>query len=264
MRLKLVPAHNGAVIYQGPSRLDGQPIVAVVTGLRDRSANPKTGGMLQTYILRADVPPLEAIESGADASVCGDCVHRKVNGAGSCYVNVGQGPRSVYAAWDEDSYPMLSPTGLGEGRIVRLGTYGDPVAVPIGVWDGLLSGALGHSGYTHQWKCAIAREYRRLLMASVDTEGQMRFARRKGWRTFRVRGADETVLRGEVVCPASEEAGKRKTCQECLACDGSREGDRRVGIVIAVHGLAWKVSRYTEYRRWKAQRRRYRVKEVAW
>lgn len=262
MRLKLVQRHNGAVIYQGPSRLDGQPIVAVVTGLRDRSDNPKTGDMLQTYVLRADVPPLDAVESGADASVCGDCVHRKVNGAGSCYVNVGQGPRAVYAAYSEDSYPTLDPVGLGAGRIVRLGTYGDPVAVPIEVWDGLLTGSLGHSGYTHQWKYAIAREYRRLLMASVETEAQMRFARRKGWRTFRVKNADEPALRGEAVCPASEEAGRRKTCQECLACDGAREGDRRVGIVIAVHGLAWKVSRYGEYRRRKAQRRRYRVKEV--
>jgi hypothetical protein len=38
---------NGAILYRGPSLLDGAPIVAIVTGLASTSANAKTGAMLQ-------------------------------------------------------------------------------------------------------------------------------------------------------------------------------------------------------------------------
>jgi hypothetical protein len=36
-----------------------------------------------------------------------------------------------------------------------------------------------------------------------------------------------------VLCPASEEAGKKLTCQECLACGG---GNRQGSIYIPAHG----------------------------
>src|SRR4051794_26776622 len=42
---------------------------------------------------------VEALKDGSDRSVCGDCVHRTADGAGSCYVNVAQAPQSVYHAW---------------------------------------------------------------------------------------------------------------------------------------------------------------------
>ncbi len=59
----------GAVVYDGPSRLDGERVVCVVTGFHVVN-NPKTGDMLQTWILRADQHPMEARKSGADFSVC--------------------------------------------------------------------------------------------------------------------------------------------------------------------------------------------------
>jgi hypothetical protein len=47
---------NG-IIYQGPSLLDGAPIVVIANYSK---SNRKTGGVVQTYILRADMNPLEA------------------------------------------------------------------------------------------------------------------------------------------------------------------------------------------------------------
>lgn len=67
---------NGAIVWDGPSRIDGSPIMAIVTGLRTASANPKTGDMLQTWILRSDMHPMDAIKSGADYGICGSCGHR--------------------------------------------------------------------------------------------------------------------------------------------------------------------------------------------
>lgn len=67
---------NGVVLYEGPSAIDGSPIVAIVTGFKDPSKNDKTGTMLQVWILRADVEPHEAQKTGADSAVCGDCPMR--------------------------------------------------------------------------------------------------------------------------------------------------------------------------------------------
>ena len=55
--------------------------------LQDKaSRNPKTGPMVQLWILRADVHPMEAISTGTDSSICGGCKHRGANGRErSCY-----------------------------------------------------------------------------------------------------------------------------------------------------------------------------------
>ena len=73
---------NGRVVWEGESRLDGAPIVLIVTGFSQKSANRKTGRMLQSYILRRDVAPLEAVRTGLDTSVCGGCRHRSPRGIG--------------------------------------------------------------------------------------------------------------------------------------------------------------------------------------
>ena len=63
----------GFVFYRGKSPIDGAPIVAIATL---ESKNGKTGDMVQTWILREDISPLMAIKTGADRSICGNCVHR--------------------------------------------------------------------------------------------------------------------------------------------------------------------------------------------
>lgn len=226
---------TGFILYRGPSLLDGAPIVVVATM---KTKNRKTGNMVQTWILRDDMSPLAAVRSGADASVCGDCPHRGT----SCYVNVGQAPSSVHRGLERGVYPLTTAQGLatiGRGRLVRLGAYGDPAAVPLSVWTALLSESTGHTGYTHQWKRSDLTEIPGLLglvMASADSPADAAQARSLGARFFRIRGADDPLARGEFTCPASDEGGSRGTCADCLACDGSARGASKASPVIIAHG----------------------------
>lgn len=231
---------TGYIIYRGPSLLDGAPIVVVaVVG----SGNRKTGNMVLTYILREDIRPTDAVRSGEDASICGDCKHRPSKG-GACYVVVAQGPTVVFKGVQRGIYPVaVDISDVGEGRMVRLGTYGDPAAVPSYVWRALLAQAIGHTGYTHQWRNAA--DLRDLCMASADTPDEQNVASAQGWRTFRIRLASETLTAREFACPASEEGGKRKLCAECGACNGARRAGQASPAIIA-HGN--KASRYIAMR----------------
>src|SRR5215471_15345831 len=105
---------RGVVLYDGASLLDGSPIVAIATGLDRPSTNPKTGTMIQTYILAREQTPLEALRSGSDRSVCGDCPFSSLanGGIATCYVNVAQGPQSVYRAYLRGAYPQLATSHL--------------------------------------------------------------------------------------------------------------------------------------------------------
>jgi hypothetical protein len=220
--------------------IDGQRIVAIVVGLAG-SKNVKTGNMVQTYIIRPDMSPIEAVRAGLDVSICGGCKHRGdgMGGARSCYVTLVHGPRSVYAAYTRGVYQDASPEAVAHivaGRMIRLGTYGDPAAVPFPVWKALLQFAAGHTGYSHQWR-TLTGAWSRLLMASVDSVAEMDEAHESGWRTFRV-GA-EPVRGVEINCPASEEAGKRVQCADCLLCMGTTSRSPR-SIQIAPHGTGAK------------------------
>lgn len=64
---------TGFVFYDGPSSINGAPIVGIATM---ESRNGKTGNMIQTFIVRADQHPLEALSTGADSAICGDCALR--------------------------------------------------------------------------------------------------------------------------------------------------------------------------------------------
>jgi hypothetical protein len=248
---------TGAVLYHGPSMYDGAPIVCIVTGLAGKraSANRKTGGMLQTWILRADVDPIAALRSREDSSVCGSCKHRgdpETGRSRTCYVNVGQAPLSVWRAWQRGAYgaPLAdaeSIAALGAGLGVRLGSYGDPAAVPANVWHALTSRAAFRTGYTHGWRDAEP-SLAQLCMASADSLGEAREARERGFRTFRVAAFGDTFREvGEARCPASEEAGKRVTCDGCplaRTVNGARvpgcggAGVTGPNVVIQAHGAA--------------------------
>lgn len=225
---------NGVILYEGPSVLTGAPIVAIVTGLSRRSENPKTGDMLQTYILPATAPHI-AVRTGADVAVCGSCPLRPaVNGG--CYVRTSDAPLAVWQAYGRGAYAPLNPDTLAAatGRLLRLGSYGDPVAVPFDAWEPLLTVVRGHTGYTHQWANPAGAWASAYCMASAETAAGAERAESMGWRVFHV-GPAPTLTRRVITCPASSEAGKRTTCAKCRLCNGT-SGLSRVHITIAPHG----------------------------
>ena len=194
--------------------------------------------MIQTWILPQDTKPTEAVEEGTDDSICGDCRHRKIDGKRTCYVNVGHGPLQVWKGYKAGKYPRLPELSqITTGRMVRFGAYGDPAAIPSWVWLHLKRHAKGWTGYTHQWRtcCPSLMD---VCMASVDNEWESRIAKRLGWRTFRCRSTDEPLIQGEIMCPASEEAGKLSQCETCLLCAGSYSNKKGKipNISIIVHG----------------------------
>ena len=230
---------NSAILYEGPSAIDGKPIVAIATY---SGRNRKTGAMVQTYILRADINPLDASKTGEDFSICGDCPlrgeptndpARKIAKGRRCYVNLAQGVLIVWRAYKRGVYaPTDDIAALGADRMVRLGTYGDPAAVPVEVWHALTGRAKGWTGYTHQWRTTPA--LRGLCMASVDNEAQGVIARAMGWRTFRVAARGETappVRLVEINCPASKESGARVQCESCGLCKGAASAGKSIMIM---------------------------------
>lgn len=225
----------GAILYQGPSQLDGKPIVVIAIW---SSKNSKTGDMLQTYILRSDIDPRDANKYGEDESICGNCQHKgtptfdplKVLAENrTCYVNMGQGVLIVYNAFIAGKYPVASPRTVGRKRNVRIGTYGDGAAAPSYIWDDLLADAIGHTAYTHNG--GDPQRY----MVSADSLQQAQTAWASKHRTFRVvRDVSEIDRTHEALCPASKEAGYKATCATCLLCGGTSV--KAKSIAIPVHG----------------------------
>ncbi len=241
---------NSVVVYDGPSMLDRQRIIVIMTR---QSANPKTANMVQTWILCAAADPITANRNGSDVSICGNCPLRgtanptKARGtadARGCYVSLIFGPSKVWKAWQRGKLDTLTPAQAAKlirGRMLRLGSYGDPAAVPASVWRPLLAAAAGWTGYTHQSDRRTARP--EWLMSSVETRAQAERQWAKGVRTFRVISHIDQLAKGlEVICPASKEGGKRTTCDSCALCSGTSIKARSVAIVArgtgASHALA--------------------------
>jgi len=235
----------GFIAYEGPSMIDGRPIVVIVNKI-DGSDNAKTGAIVQSFIIRSDVAPTDALKTGDDVSICGQCVHRpllaKTNGAAPCYVNVGRSVRSVYEAYKRGRYERANQATIATalaGKIVRLGTYGDPAAAPVDMWHAITEHAAGRRGYTHQWQAADFDHaaWAPLVMASADTIDEAAQANLYGMRVFRVSvGVDQQA--GETICPASAEGGRKATCEKCILCSGTTITAR--DVVIADHASGHK------------------------
>jgi len=235
--------YSGVVLYDGPSRIDGAPIVAIACRITEASSNGKTGAMVQTFIMRQDIAPHEALKTGEDSSVCGDCPLRPINkGATRCYVRVYQAPLSVWNAYHRGRYAVPGADfdakllqELFEGLAFRIGSYGDPAAIPSSVWKTATRRVKNRTGYTHQWRKRIGAGLKNLCMASADSESDVADATARGWRTFRVRKHDAPTLKIESICPASAEGKRRTQCDTCGLCQGATIAAKN--IVIADHGL---------------------------
>lgn len=229
---------RGVVLYRGPSLIDGGPIVAIATF---RSSNQKTGDVPQVWILRADVPPVQAAKTSVDRSICGFCPLRGRVADGrnverACYVVLHQAPSAVWLGYRRGIYREVAIAQLPRlfaGAFVRLGAYGDPAAVPLHVWRALLAQARGWTAYTHLWRTANLQSF---AMASCETDTDAREAQARGYRVFRLVAPGTPRLPGYAACPASAEQGRRLTCMECRACNGSALGLPTSHVQIEIHG----------------------------
>jgi len=236
-------ARKTIILYQGASLINGQPIVALA---QSDSTNSKTGNMIQTFILDASVDPLTASRTGKDESICGSCPHRGTpnnNDKGqatnrTCYVTLAHAPLGKYKAYKKGVYGTKTATlkeiaEFGSLQGVRLGTYGDPCAIDNEVWQALTSKALYSTAYTH----AAINPMPESIMTSTDNLKQSIDAWGRNERTFRVIShVDQLYKRREILCPASEEMGKRATCASCKLCGGASVNAKSIAIVA--HGTS--------------------------
>ena len=129
-------SYPGVILRIGPSDLTNDTIATIAIF---NSTNRKTGDMIQIYYLPVNIPPTEAVKTGADASVCGNCNLRhllaKQQNIKPCYVKKFHGPSAVYRSCKAGRYPHLKKMKprLWQGVLqvlatkpVRLGAYGDP------------------------------------------------------------------------------------------------------------------------------------------
>lgn len=243
---------TATILYQGPSMIDGAPIVMIAT---TSSKNSKTGGIIQTWILNDNGrTPLDNNREGLDYSICGNCQHRgtpdptRSTGQATgrtCYVALYQGVSAVAAKHQRGGYPTATPeqaAAMLSGQGLRLGSYGDPSAIPQRVIDQLISYAAYHTAYTHQ-QDIMPTDPR--MMVSADTRTEAKQAHQQGRRTFRVIPVSDWTNEGkaallptEILCPASaESSAKDVTCSDCRLCNGSTSAKAK-SIAIVAHGTS--------------------------
>ena len=233
----------GYILDEFNSPIDGSPCVAILTL---NSSNRKTGNMAQVWILRSDINPVEALNTGADYSICGNCPHRKGEnqlidgqlifidkGERSCYVNAGQAPNSIFKAYKAGKYvhdPMLLESRKAvKGRSIRFGAYGDPAIIRPVIVKTLIKACKSHTGYTHQWRQEFADQFVGLFMASCDGFNDYLEATSHGWKTFSVvpKGYQPSSIK---LCPATVINSKAQ-CNTCKLCDGAK-----TDIYVEAHG----------------------------
>jgi hypothetical protein len=228
---------NGCILHES---ID---LVVIATGFKAKSTNEKTGGMIQIYILHRTLHPMEAVKTGADFVVCGNCQHRKdANGKRRCYVQIAKGPSSVWQCYQRGGYARAALSeipAIFADRLVRFGAYGDPAFIPREIVESIARAARRWTGYSHQWQNPEFSWLKSYVMASCDSELEAYQACSDGWRYFRVaRFGDSTRVSDEISCPASKEAGKHTTCEKCCLCNGSKgSSDARKNIVIQDHSV---------------------------
>lgn len=229
----------GFVMHEGPS-LIGKGDVAAIATLN--SANEKTGNMVQVWIVPKEGGTLAAVQKGDNSAACGSCpligtpeqtkdgvkIRNRV-----CYVNLGRLDSTVLKAYNNGRYPPYNRKLYERwlrGRDIRLGAYGDPVALPDSLIEYLASVGSGYTGYSHQL-FSIEREradrLAQLLMVSCHTPSQHNEALRRGWRPFTVIANGQHVPENAVECPFYTRGVQ---CDRCQLCQGASKKARPVFV----------------------------------
>lgn len=230
---------NTYILWEGASQFDGTPLVVLLSGVRF-SDNRKTGNMLQTLILRQDMLPTDAVKKGYDFSTCGNCVQRptvaRKTGGSICYVNLGNSINRMWRKYSLGGYTHIEDAKiyrLLHTRKLRMGTYGDPAAVPFSVWSKLLVNVSSHTGYTSSWREPIAYHLKGVCQASCNTLEAKLQAESLGWSTFTNIPEGSNAPEKAVLCPNVKD--EEITCLSCGLCDGKTQN-----VFLYDHGLPWK------------------------
>lgn len=234
-------------IWEGPSAFNNEQISLILTGMDGSSENPKTGAMIQSWILPTKIHPVIAVKQlDGDNCCCGDCplkpLKHNFEKKQSCYVAryMFRAPRSV---WDHN---ILKPIEFGKAMDtysknplpIRYGSYGDIAMIPKEIFKSFQSVIeknfknKNHTAYTHQHKHSWAYWTRRYAMASVENKWDGELFRALGWRTFRITEEPEAGL-NEIICPNYTH---KISCIKCGLCDGKKSNkDNRKSITIPRH-----------------------------
>jgi len=209
------------------------------------SNNSKTGDGVQIFII-----PMKWVIEGKsamndDSASCMDCIHGK-NANRTCYVRKGQsemGLKSKVASLHKhytNGTLVIQPIELAtaevpkiRGNYVRFGAYGEPIVLGESLTKVICEASATWTGYTHQWRNPKYQWAKKYFMASADNERLGEIAQGMGWRTFRVRMANESAMPREVICPASKEGNRKATCNTCGLCKGA--SIKAKSIVIIKH-----------------------------
>ncbi len=227
MQISKVFSSGGFVLHETSK------VVSIVTF---NSSNIKTGPMHQIWHLVKALKPQEALKSGLNSLVCGNCpLQGDSKGKNrACYVKLFQGPRAIWQKWNRGGYPQVFElddiAAIFKGAAVRFGAYGNPSILPVEVVSTIVKSARKHTGYIHNWR-TVSDEYARFFMASVESELDRQQAKQKGYRTFRIVHDASETLAGEIICPSES---KGITCLECGLCGGYSRSAK--DIAITVHG----------------------------
>jgi hypothetical protein len=231
---------TGYLLWEGPSKLNGRDVACVVTF---KSENDKTGPMPQVWILPIWERPNKAYwEQTADSyAICGNCKHSKLR---SCYVQWEKAPRSVWTKLIAGGYPRatLRVWRYLRQRGVRMGSAGDPAALPVSI-QRILRPA---TAYTHQWKQNKFQALKQYCMASCDSPEEREQARAKGWRVFEVGTAEQDMPKTAIYCPADIE-GSNLQCAQCTLCAGTSRPAK--DVFSRVHGKSASINNFTKWRK---------------
>jgi len=218
------------LIYTGPSRYTGEPILAWIT---TKSKNSKTGDMFTLWIV--------ADHGAKSKAACGDCAQRDE----ACYAEgtPSMGARSSLKAIRKGSPGTVDARNwtLAEMReafgavILRNAGWGDSAALPQPLVVRLHAAAGEVRAYTHD-----ASAVQRRMMLSVESAAAWTAGKLAGVRMAAVVPSDcgqvggMPVPNGAVVCPAISTDG-RVGCDRCTLCSGD---DRPTAphVVFPAHG----------------------------
>ena len=236
---------NSSIIDTVKSAYDKN--VDILITFTKKSVNIKTGDIPQVNMLLADEKPTDALKSGSDFAICGNCELRPINHKEKpiaelpCYVNCGFGPNAIHRIKDK-----LLETDKQVWPIIRHGAYGDPFAAGKKVNDKIRAKAKKVIAYTHAWQLKGASYLAEFCMASVHSIKGKIEANKKGFRTFRtVKYACSILADDEIVCPnfttgpsknldIPTEHKKALQCKDCGLCDGNQSKTAK-NIVIPIH-----------------------------